>query len=111
MTFPWFCLHKHHTFIYFFVNTNCYEYKLWKGSNPVLNEYSLLECFIEFWRPVVVLGFGAKLAFLVRQVWADGVNLHEGAKHGIGLPVDIVHTHNCREEVDGLELDHQTLLW
>lgn len=58
----------------------------------------LLECFVVFRRPVVVLGFGAKLAFLVSQMGSDGVDLHERAEHGVGLPVNVVHTHNCNEE-------------
>lgn len=58
----------------------------------------LLECFVIFWRPVVVLGFGTKLALLVSQMGSNGVDLHEWAEHGVGLPVYVVHTHNCKEE-------------
>ena len=59
--------------------------------------YSLLECFVVLWRPVVVLGLGAELALLVGEVRAHGVDLHEGPEHGVGLPAEVVHAHHWRE--------------
>jgi len=56
-----------------------------------LHDYSLLECFVVLWWPVVILGLGAEFALLVGQLWADGVDLHKRPEHGVGLPDEVVH--------------------
>lgn len=40
--------------------------------------HSLLEAFVEFRRPAVVLGFGGKLPLFVTEVRADDEDFHEG---------------------------------
>lgn len=60
--------------------------------------YSLLECFVVFWWPVVVFGLGAVFAFLVGEVRPDGVDLHKRPEHGVRLPVNVVHTHHCEKK-------------
>lgn len=62
---------------------------------------SLLECFVVFGGPVVVLGLGAVFAFLVAEARPDGVDLHKGSEHGVRLPVDVVHTHHCKITTKG----------
>lgn len=57
-----------------------------------------MECFIVLWRPVVVLGFGAELAFLVSEVRPNGVDFHEWPEHGVGPPAEVVHSHHCRAQ-------------
>lgn len=74
-----------------------------RRANKNRLDYSLLECFIVLWWPVVVLGLGAEFALLVSQVRPQGVDLHKWPEHGVGLPDEVVHGDHWekRQEITG----------
>ena len=56
--------------------------------------HSQVECFIVLGRPVVGLGLGGVFAFLVAEVWADEVHLHQRPEHARRLPLQPVRRHH-----------------
>lgn len=55
--------------------------------------HSLLEAFVEFRRPAVVLGFGGKLPLFVTEVRANDEEFHEGPE-ALGLPFQVIRGHH-----------------
>lgn len=55
--------------------------------------HSLLETFVEFGRPAVVLGFGGKLPLFVTEVRANDENFHKGPE-ALCLPFQVISCHH-----------------
>lgn len=55
--------------------------------------HSLLEAFVEFRRPAVVLGFGGKLPLFVTEVRANDEDFHEGPE-ALCLPFQVISCHH-----------------
>ena len=49
-----------------------------------------MECFIEFWRPIVTFGFCGMLAFLVAEVRPNHVDLYKWSEHTSRLPLQVI---------------------
>ena len=55
--------------------------------------YSLLEAFIEFRRPAVVLGLGGKFPLFVTEVRANDVDFHKGPE-ALCPPLQLISSHH-----------------
>ena len=62
-----------------------------------------LEAFIEHRRPVVTLGLGRLLAFLIAQVRSDDVDVDKRPKHSVRYPLDVVNSNHCNVQQQHLQ--------